>query len=90
MRPGLSGAAPLFCAGFLLRAGAQVIRQKIEAVRLFVSDVMAEMGRSEWPERGQLIESTIVVISSVVLLSLFVGVSDKVLVTMLSLLVPSA
>ncbi|MBN2302185.1 MAG: preprotein translocase subunit SecE [Lentisphaerae bacterium] len=62
----------------------------MDAVRFFVGDVITEVKKSTWPSRQELFESTIVVIVSVMLLSLFVGVSDKLLITMLRLLIPSS
>jgi preprotein translocase subunit SecE len=62
---------------------------KILALRTFFSEVVDETRKSVWPERQELVESTIVVVVSVVLLSAFVGVSDKLLVTLLGLLFPS-
>lgn len=66
------------------------VKAGIDAVRFFVGDVITEVKKSTWPSRQELFESTIVVIVSVMLLSLFVGVSDKLLITMLRLLIPSS
>lgn len=65
------------------------VRGGIDNVRNFVGEVVAEMKKSSWPERQELIESTIVVIVSVLMLSAFVGISDKILITLLKLLIPS-
>jgi preprotein translocase SecE subunit len=53
-----------------------------------VSETVLEMKKSNWPARSELIESTMVVIVSVLLMAAFVGVSDKVLLMLLRLLVP--
>jgi preprotein translocase SecE subunit len=58
----------------------------IEAVKIFIGEVVTETKKSTWPERQELLESTVVVIVSFLLLSAYVGVSDKVLVTLFSLL----
>lgn len=63
------------------------IQKSVKTVRTFVGDVVTEMGRCTWPERQELIESTIVVIVSVLLLSLFVGLCDRVLVGVLNVLI---
>lgn len=48
-------------------------------VRGFFADVHAEMKKCTWPTWGELRGSTIVVIVSVVLLSVYVGFCDLVL-----------
>jgi len=65
------------------------MKDKLAAARTFISEVGMETKRCVWPERQELVESTIVVVVSVVLLSAFVGVSDKLLVWLLGLLFPS-
>jgi len=45
----------------------------------FLNEVSLEMKRSTWPERKTLVSHTIIVIVSVIMLGIFVGVSDKVL-----------
>jgi preprotein translocase subunit SecE len=64
------------------------LRQRILGVRTFLSEVVQEARKSVWPEKQELIESTFVVIISVVLITVFVGVGDKLLVTLLTLLIP--
>ncbi len=58
------------------------LKKIIESVRLFFDEVIGEMKKSTWPEKQELMESTVVVIFSLFLLSTFVGVSDKILVTL--------
>ena len=48
-------------------------------VRFFLADVRNELRKSTWPTRGELMESTLVVILSVVLFAVFVGLCDSVL-----------
>ena len=50
-----------------------------EQVRGFVKDVRVEVQRVSWPTRGELRDSTMVVIVTIVLVSAFVGVVDRVL-----------
>jgi len=58
-------------------------------VRTFGHEVADEVRKSTWPQRQELIESTVVVLVSLLLLSLFVGVSDKILVKFFTVLIPS-
>ena len=55
------------------------------SVRNFLGEVRNELKKSTWPTRNELLESTAVVIMSVVLFSVFVGVSDTLLVSVLRL-----
>lgn len=55
----------------------------IEKVRGFLGSVQAELKRSSWPTRVELMESTAVVIVSVALFSVFIGFSDMILVHVL-------
>jgi preprotein translocase subunit SecE len=59
----------------------------VQAMRVFVDEVVSETKKTTWPERQELLESTVVVIVSVLMLAVFVGVSDKILVTLLKLLI---
>ena len=54
----------------------------------YLHEVVLEMKRSTWPNRRALVTHTIVVIIGVVLLSLYVGVSDAILEYALRWLVP--
>jgi len=49
------------------------------AVRTFFDEVRVELKKCSWPSWGELKESTLVVVLSVVLLGVFVGFSDLVL-----------
>jgi preprotein translocase subunit SecE len=64
------------------------LKQKVAGVRAFLSEVTQEAKKSVWPQKEELIESTFVVIASVIIITLFVGVGDKLLVTLLTLLIP--
>jgi preprotein translocase subunit SecE len=64
------------------------LQKVVKDIRGFFGEVVLEMRKSSWPERQELIESTVVVIACVLLLSVFIGVSDKLLVTLLKLIIP--
>jgi len=57
-----------------------------QSVRMFFADVIAEMKKTSWPNRDELVSSTMVIIVSAVILSVVVGVSDTVLSRILRLL----
>jgi preprotein translocase subunit SecE len=59
----------------------------VKKIRAFLGDVQVELKKSTWPDRQELVESTVVVVISVVLLSIFVGVSDTILGSLVSLMV---
>lgn len=52
----------------------------------FFGEVSAELKKSAWPAPSELVDSTIVVILSVVVLGVFVGFSDLVLMRILKLI----
>ncbi len=54
-------------------------------MRGFLGEVNLELKKCSWPSRSELMESTVVVIVSVVLLAVFVGLSDGVLLALLRL-----
>ena len=56
-------------------------------VRTFVEDVRNELKKCSWPTRAELFESTVVVIVSVLIVGVFVGASDVVLLALLNLVV---
>jgi preprotein translocase subunit SecE len=56
-------------------------------VRNFLGEVVNELRKSSWPTRNELVESTVVVIVSVILFSVFVGLSDTVLAALMRLIV---
>ncbi len=67
-----------------------VIVEKIKAfvanTLAFFGDVGEELKKSSWPTRSELIDSTRVVILSVMALALFVALSDFVLMKILKLI----
>ena len=52
----------------------------------FINEVGLELKKSTWPTRSELQESTIVVIMSVIVLGVFVGLSDLILMRLLRLI----
>jgi preprotein translocase SecE subunit len=59
------------------------VQQISKTVRGFVTEVGAEYQRTTWPDRRELVQSTIVVMVFIVLLSFSVLVCDKVIQFML-------
>lgn len=55
------------------------VTESFRKIRFFLADVRNELSKSTWPTRGELIESTVVVILSVVLFAIYVGFCDTVL-----------
>jgi len=53
----------------------------------FISEVGEELKKSAWPTRPELLESTVMVIVSVVMLAAFVGVCDLFLMRLLKLII---
>ncbi len=60
----------------------------VKRIGSFIDDVVLEMKKSSWPDRKSLVSQTFIVVVSVLLLGLFIGVSDKVLATLLRWFVP--
>jgi preprotein translocase subunit SecE len=52
----------------------------------FLNDVKLEMGKVSWSTRDELIGSTIVVLVSLAILSVFIGVCDVVLSTIINII----
>jgi preprotein translocase subunit SecE len=59
------------------------IVELISGFKTFLGEVKAELKKCTWPTRQELMGSTMVVIVSVVILSLFVGLSDTALMGIL-------
>jgi preprotein translocase subunit SecE len=51
----------------------------LQSISDYVRDVRVEMSKVTWPTRDELRESTIVVIVMVVIMTLFIGIVDRVL-----------
>ena len=61
------------------------LQDAIGGVKAFLAEVGTETKKATWPGREELIESTMVVIVSVLMMSVYVGLCDKVLLTLLKL-----
>jgi preprotein translocase subunit SecE len=51
----------------------------VTAVTDYVKDVRVEMTKVSWPTRRELRESTLVVIVMVIIISVFIGIVDRLL-----------
>jgi preprotein translocase subunit SecE len=49
-------------------------------ITTFLSEVVVELKKSAWPTRSELVDSTLVVLVTVILLGVFVALADLVLV----------
>ena len=49
------------------------------ALSEYIKDVRVEMSKVSWPTRRELRESTLVVIVMVILVSIFIGIVDRLL-----------
>ena len=63
------------------------LTQLVTDTRSFLTEVKIELQKCTWPTRAELIESTVVVIISLLIIGIFVGLSDTVAVTLLGLLI---
>ena len=55
-------------------------------VQGFVTEVWAELKKSSWPTRKELVDSTIVVIVTILVLGIFVALADLVFLRIVALL----
>ena len=55
-------------------------------VRDFLVEVVAELKKSSWPTRKELIDSTLVVIVTVLILGIFVALADVVFLRIIAFL----
>ena len=63
------------------------IKEWIGKLRAFFDEVIVELKKCAWPTGQELMESTAVVIVSVLLLAAFVATSDGVMMAILQVLV---
>lgn len=63
------------------------VTESYQGFKQFISEVKVELKKCTWPTRKELMDSTIVVIISVVLLGLYVGLSDAVSMGFLRLVI---
>ena len=59
------------------------IVELFSALKTFLSEVKIELKKCTWPTRQELIGSTMVVVISVLIIGVFVGLSDTVLMGLL-------
>ncbi|MDP2913664.1 MAG: preprotein translocase subunit SecE [Candidatus Omnitrophota bacterium] len=58
-------------------------------IGVFFKDIKLEMGKVSWPTKDELIGSTVVVLVSLGILSLFIGVCDLVLSKIVNIIMAS-
>ena len=59
-------------------------------VRDFLNEVGAELKKSSWPTRKELVDSTMVVIVTVLILGMFVAAADVIFLKIIGLLTRGA
>ena len=62
------------------------VREILQKIVAFIGEVGTEFRKTSWPERRELVESTLVVITFIVLLSVVVLVCDKAIQFVLTLI----
>ena len=62
------------------------LQEVVEKTRTFITEVRTELKKCSWPTRSELLQSTVVVIVSIVIIAMFVGFSDVLLMGMLRLI----
>lgn len=59
-------------------------------IRSFLAEVAAELKKSAWPTRKELVDSTIVVVIAILILGVFVAMADFVFIKIVGLLIKTA
>ena len=59
------------------------IVELLKALKTFLGEVKVELKKCTWPTRQELLGSTMVVVISVLIIGVFVGLSDTVLMGLL-------
>ena len=62
----------------------------IVKTQTFFAEVVTELKKSAWPTRKELLDSSLVVIVTMLILGMFVAVADLVLVKIIGILTKSA
>ena len=62
----------------------------IVKTQTFFAEVVTELKKSAWPTRKELLDSTLVVIVTMLVLGIFVAVADLVFVKIIGILTKSA
>jgi len=55
------------------------IKEFYEKIKIFLKEVKVEMKKVTWPNKNQMITYTIVVMITVFILSVIIGIEDKIL-----------
>jgi preprotein translocase subunit SecE len=63
------------------------IVEMVAGIRTFLTEVQVELKKCAWPGRSELLESTAVVIISVLIVGVFIGLSDVTLMGFLRLVI---
>jgi preprotein translocase subunit SecE len=63
------------------------IKDSIGKAKGFMGDVSAEMKKTDWPTRQELLESTGVVVASLVMLGAFIFICDTVLTSLVKYII---
>ena len=72
--------------GFIEKSG-NFIQTIIPSSKKFVLNTISELKKSSWPPKNELMESTLLVIVSVVILGLFVAGVDYLVMNILKMLI---
>lgn len=59
------------------------IGELFNALKVFLGEVQVELKKCTWPNRQELLGSTMIVVISVIFLGAFIGLSDLVLMNLL-------
>jgi len=59
----------------------------VTGFREFLGEVRLELSKCTWPTRPELLESTVVVVISCLILATYVGVSDFLLMNLMSVII---
>jgi preprotein translocase subunit SecE len=62
------------------------MKNPVTAITTLYKETMSEMRKCTWPTRNELYESTILVISFLIILSVVVTIADKVLLLLVRLI----
>ena len=62
------------------------MKNPVTAITTLYNETMSEMRKCTWPTRNELYESTILVISFLIILSVVVTIADKVLLLLVRLI----
>jgi preprotein translocase subunit SecE len=63
------------------------IGEKVEGTKQFFTGVIVELKKCAWPTRPELLQSTLVVLVSVLIVGVYVGFSDWVVMNVLQMVV---